>query len=57
VTTSAFAEQDADGRFVHRQEDEQQQELDIVLTRIGQRWLIQQVYAAGAHQGAGTQEQ
>lgn len=43
VTTSAFAELDAAGTLVHKQEVEQSQELDIVLVQDDSRWTIQQI--------------
>lgn len=43
VTTSSFAELDATGTLVHKQEAEQSQELDIVLVQVDSRWAIQQI--------------
>ncbi len=47
ITTSAFAEQDRAGALVHRQSEEQSQELDIVMASIGARWRILQILAPG----------
>ncbi|WP_104092205.1 serine/threonine-protein kinase [Arthrobacter sp. GMC3] len=43
VTTSPFAEQDAQGAVVHQQEKELRQELDIVLMLVNARWVIQEI--------------
>lgn len=43
VTTSAFAELDATGMLVHKQETEQSQKLDIVLVQVDSRWTIQKI--------------
>lgn len=47
VTTSSFAEHDAQGAVVHNHAQEQHQELNIVLTRIQARWVIEQILPAG----------
>ncbi|MEO6530333.1 MAG: protein kinase [Specibacter sp.] len=46
VTTSSFAEHDAQGAVVHNHAQEQRQELNIVLTRMEERWVIEQILPA-----------
>ncbi|MHA7306433.1 serine/threonine protein kinase [Arthrobacter sp. TMN-49] len=47
VTTSSFAERDAQGTVVHNHAHEQSQELSIVLTRMDSRWVIDRILPAG----------
>lgn len=47
ITTSAFAELDGSGALVHRQAEEQLQQLKIIMTRVAERWAITEILAGG----------
>ena len=47
VTTSAFAEQDAAGNLIHRQDKEQQQDVEMVMISEHGRWVIDEIVSAG----------
>ncbi|MHA7270593.1 protein kinase domain-containing protein [Arthrobacter sp. HLT1-20] len=47
VTTSPFAEQDAQGAIVHNHDREQTQELAVVLTHTDGRWVIERTLPVG----------
>jgi eukaryotic-like serine/threonine-protein kinase len=48
VSIGPYAEQDAAGSVVHRQDKETAQKLDVVLIFVSGRWLVQEILPAGS---------